>query len=427
MNKTKGYLQRVLLYTVLFLLTIAGFNYYIDPYQLFDVTGQNGSFPIKPEVGKHARMIKAHKVRLLRPDAIILGSSRSEVGLDPNHPSLTDNTNSSFNLSLHSANIYEIYKYLQHAHSIHPVKKAVLGLDFFMFNANKESEKDFDQHRLEPSSYIPIGWYRDIFKALFTYDALLASWNTVVSQNDKSITQYNSGGFPDDNSRIDKIRKKGGHRQAAINNERYSLSESDGFAFFTLFKEQSSQSLTAFQSLSQLLIFSHSENIDLRLFISPIHARKLVVIHKTKLWEEFENWKIMLIENIEHNAPSYSLWDFTGFNEITMEPFPPLSDAKSHMKWYWESSHYKKETGNLILDTIFGLQQPDRYYPKDFGMLISSENIDQHLSNIRSGLPIFNASYLSDISEISTTVANTRTSREILFRRYPNITPAREF
>jgi len=52
------------------------------------------------------------------------------------------------------------------------------------------------------------------------------------------------------------------------------------------------------------------------------------------------------------------------------------------MKNYFESSHYKKVVGNLILNRVLGYQE-DRV-PPDFGTLITPVNIESHLQKIQA-------------------------------------------
>ncbi|MFC1932391.1 hypothetical protein ACFLXU_02005 [Chloroflexota bacterium] len=49
------------------------------------------------------------------------------------------------------------------------------------------------------------------------------------------------------------------------------------------------------------------------------------------------------------------------------------------MQWYWDSSHYKKELGDLMLDKIFNYHESGRIVPDNFGVLITSDNIERHL------------------------------------------------
>lgn len=417
MDFSKSYLIKVGAITSIVLIIIASFNALVDPFGFFGSLIMPKFNQEKPEIQTHVRMIKAHQIRLQKPDVIILGSSRAETGLNPEHPAFSVPQGKRYNLALHSANIYEILRYLEHAQSVHPLKHAVLGLDFFMFNANKQNEADFVEERLAP---MYSGWLKDIFQALFTYDGLMSSLNTIERQ-DKPGIQYFPNGFRDDKNHWEQIQKKGGHHQAAINNEKYTLYALDGFTFFALSNQQ--QKSPGLHSFQKILTFCKVNKIQLHLFISPIHVRKMLLLHQIGLWEEFEHWKKSLVLHIENNAPEYSLWDFTGFNDITTEPFPLIEDKTAQMKWYWESSHYKKETGVLVLNNILNDSPADKKASPQFGIKLTTQNIDQHLSNQRAGRQKFISKYPEIVEEISGLIINTLPRREKLLRKYPDLIP----
>jgi len=71
----------------------------------------------------------------------------------------------------------------------------------------------------------------------------------------------------------------------------------------------------------------------------------------------------------------------------------------SSMEWYWESSHYKKELGDRVLDLIFSHVEPGRVVAEDFGVKISSDNIEQHLAKIRRDREHWRTTHPSDVAE----------------------------
>ena len=64
----------------------------------------------------HLRMAKAYQVRLQKPRAIILGTSRAEFCLDPDHPGFSHRP--TYNLNLSRGNFYEILRYFQHVDAV---------------------------------------------------------------------------------------------------------------------------------------------------------------------------------------------------------------------------------------------------------------------------------------------------------------------
>jgi hypothetical protein len=112
----------------------------------------------------------------------------------------------------------------------------------------------------------------------------------------------------------------------------------------------------------ELLRLSYRNDIDLRLFLSPFHARHLEVIREMGLWDELVRWKRYLLVTTheiakEHGAAPYPVWDFSSYNDYTVEPLPPLEDRDARMRWHWESSHYTRELGDRVLDQVLAGQE----------------------------------------------------------------------
>lgn len=104
----------------------------VDPYYLFGTPDISGINVVRPRYENHVPAVKPYQVRRIKPEAIILGSSRAEVALDPQHPGW--NGKNVFNFGLPSATSYEVMLAFLHAQSVAPLKQAVIGLDFFGFN-----------------------------------------------------------------------------------------------------------------------------------------------------------------------------------------------------------------------------------------------------------------------------------------------------
>lgn len=420
MNLFHNYLVNTCI-TFLFLWVLtAVFNAFIDPFELFNSPLIEHINQQKPQYYSHDRMIKASRVRSWKPDVLVMGSSRAEFGLNPDNPDLLKTATPAFNLGISSANIYEILCYLKHAHQITPLKQVVIGLDLFMFNVYKPNQPDFNENRLAPHI---TGWYWDLFQALLTYDGIKASIKTLDQQSKIPDAVYFPNGFRDHTYSWSQIQETGGHHRAAIDNESYTLSKLDGYVFFSITNDnKSSNPLDTFK---QILTFCQVNHIDLHLFISPEHARKLVLIHKLGLWPEFELWKRNLVTLITENTPEFSLWDFSGFNSITTESFPPIGDNQTQMHWYWESSHYKKEVGNMILHKL--LTNDTGNYPSDFGVQLNPMTIEPLLQQIKVQRDNYIKSNPEIMTEIQTMVTNTATTREQLLKQYPHLKPIAYF
>src|SRR5260221_7358528 len=119
---------------------IVGFNLVIDPFWRFDLVSISGINTQRGQFAPWARLAKAGVVCRMQPTSLVMGTSRVEVGLDPHHPGWQSIPGPTYNLGLAGTGLEEIYLTLQHAvHASPGLRRIVMGLDFLMFNANREA------------------------------------------------------------------------------------------------------------------------------------------------------------------------------------------------------------------------------------------------------------------------------------------------
>jgi hypothetical protein len=147
------------------------------------------------------------------------------------------------------------------------------------------------------------------------------------------------------------------------------------------------QGFVTFDAFRFMLRWAHAKGTDVRLFVTPNPAAVRRLLIALDLGERYEFWLRELVRINEDEAARAGrqplpLWDFSAPNTITREPIPVPGDA-TPMQWYWEFSHYRKETGDLILDRVLDYRDPARRVPADFGVRLTGENIDAHLARSR--------------------------------------------
>ncbi len=364
-------------------LGVLSFILVIDPYGLFQLIDLPGLNTSKPRMYRNARMVKAHYVTNAKPHGLIMGSSRADLGLNAGVAEKIGISNPVFNSSLPSARIREVYAYLRHAHGEGGLHQVVIGLDFFMFDPNVPYEPGFEKGRLALNSNGSV-WLqltKDYLRAFFSYDALEAAIYTLRHQGEYAVS-YLENGSQDPRSRQLKLNEKGGHRTAFKAALRETVTSRDGIAalHYAPSSLEQNEELTVFY---EMLRFCQDEGIHLYLAISPSHALWLQAIWELGVWPDYERWKRDLnnvVEQVRAEAAgnaALELWDFSGFSEIHKEEPPAEGNQDAVMRWYWEASHYKHETGNLVLFRL--MNTPTIGIPKGFGIRLSHENINQHL------------------------------------------------
>ncbi|MDM8560821.1 hypothetical protein QUF82_18460 [Thiotrichales bacterium HSG14] len=374
-----------------YLFSIAIFNWFIDPfgkYQIIKIAGINTEKTQVEMIGN--RTLKA--IGLLGADyhAIILGTSRANNAINPTHAALKK-IGATYNTSLTGTNIYELEKVFDYSLKHHKnLKEVVFSLDFLTFSSRRATNADFEQSMFS-EQYSLWTKLRNTFSLDEVYYSLKTIADNVANKQAAYHTDYTEQGFAKRTFPLPhhqlfiKILSK----NFFVNKQTYA-----GFCY-------SQDRLHRFQ---RILKKSRQRGIFVRLFISPIHAWQLEALRIMGLYATFEQWKRDLVTIIARNAaqypnsPVYPLWDFTGYNSMTTEAIPAQSEQV--MQWYWESSHFKKELGDLVLDRLFSYQSPKRVVPNDFGELIHNDNIEAHLLKLRKEQQHYHQTHPQDIAKI---------------------------
>ena len=397
----KKYLKLLALITLLILVLAGGFNWLVDPYAVYGSPKIKNFNALKPEETTHARTSKAYLVRRLKPEAIILGTSDAEWGIDPDHPGWSYHP--VFNLGIPGGNNYEMLRYLQHADKIQPLKQVLLGLDFLAFSIHSVTADAATEARLAVSydgkANSSLKSIDEIIATLFSVDALGASLNTV--KQEKDTLRYKENGMYEYTA-PNLAAINGYHGIFQMEEESYAKNSSwrDDYKFENLDPDKN-----PFTYYRQILQIAYREGIDLRMFISSAHARLWELLDNFGLWPNIEEWKHTLVSINEEEARNYGkqpfpLWDFSDDNDFTTEAVPAVNDTQTVMRWFMDTRHYKKELGDLVLDRIFGYSAPGRQAPDDFGVLLNSGNIDSVLQKIRSDRQHYQDTHPADVAEI---------------------------
>jgi len=154
---------------------LAGFiSFVIDPYGLYQTTNVIGLNQQKEGVRNKIRLVKSLELPLRKPRTLIMGTSRVHDGINPDHPSLQDYS-PVYNFAVDMNRIHETLLLLRHATENTDVKRVVLGLDFFMFNALQRQNEDFDDTLVGRK----VGATDYLGTTLFSRSAITDSYKTV--------------------------------------------------------------------------------------------------------------------------------------------------------------------------------------------------------------------------------------------------------
>lgn len=353
---SKRWLKIIFSLLSVIICTVSLFNYIVDPYGLY----KNNFLPNKPKDYEYMRLVKLLKLEELKPNSIVIGTSRAEIAIDPAHKYFKK---PSYNLANAGLSLYEAKYYLEEAIKQENLNNVLLVLDWRMFNDVMKKIPDFETYFAN----------RNIYKYLFNFDVLQDSIFTIENQDMKSF--YNSNGVMTEEYMRALININGGHYNIMkIEEKKYYKNISSN----NIYKDTG---MSSFEDFRTILELCYRNKINLDIVFGPSHIRQWEAFDYYKNIETWYKWKkdvVLFVEKIadEQEKTPYRIMDFSIYHELTAETVP--TNPKEEMKYHWEASHYKKELGDILLDRLLDISEY-----KDFGVELNSQNINKHIQNLR--------------------------------------------
>jgi len=358
-KKNIYYLRTLFSFIGIFLFIIGSVNYYFNPLGIYKRPNFFPHGEVYPAAINYLRMHKRERVKDIKPEALIIGSSRPYDGINPKDkffPNLRV-----YNFGLPASSILEQRKAMEFAQAVNPLKEVVIALDFYGFNALKLENKAFDQEKMNPSHLKPIASFIDRYGTILSLDTFVLSLKH--NRYLRKIERYSypeANGHKVYNDGVFKIKQQG----------TYAMFEKPNSFGDYSFQYSTDPKDTSFQHLTAMLDLARNNNIKVTIIINPLHKIVLDYYEEIGKLPLFEEWKRNLIATVKANADKYRaspypLWDFAYHNKITDEDIPAEGDKVSRMKYFWDTNHYKENVGDAILSIIQGKSIPTEY--KNFG------------------------------------------------------------
>ena len=401
MNNSIKFLLIFFLSVVQIFLIIGAFNWWVDPYGVYHPKKYEAKSTIW--MSKQLRLAKAYRIKQLKPLGLVIGASTSELGIDPSHLGWDKNIFPRYNLSLPGANLYENFRFYQHAHALNPPKQILIGLDFVSFNTFTPLSDDFNEEYMIVSRD---GEHQDnrllnIGITLFSLSAIKASQKKIIYRKEGTHL-YNGTQFSGKNKielRNNRLAIMGSAKSYVSKllfpppTHRFCLDDGTGIN-------------SSFQLLMDILEISKKEGADVRLFIQPTHAYLLEVFKIMEVMDDYNKWQyklITLVESVNQKYPEstqFPLWNFGGYNSVTTDKVPSRENPNQTMRWYYDVAHFNKSLGDMIQDRIFNFNANGKIVPEDFGTQINTEKFVRYQAS-------------QDIKQIKYALTNKKDIKEL--------------
>ncbi len=392
------YLRLLAVFVALLCAGLAGFNAFIDPYGYFDPPKISGVNELPLGFNHRPLLAKSLAVSDLRPATIILGNSHAEAAYDPQHPAIT--LRPAYNLAIGGAGLSTLRRYFLEALAAGDLRQVILALDLTLFDpAANAADASLDTVLLTDTTGKPAGdarkWRRLAF-ILLSGTMSSDSWWSYTHQG-KPVAIYGRSGLREEAYDIAQVAREGGTRRASLRVEASFLAGTLRDVESASFRAGYGTTLAALQEIVDL---SASHGIQLKLIINPIHARQNHALDAAGLWPLYENWKRDLVAAAQRSPRPelVSLWDFSGVSSCTAENLPPDANAASAMRWYRESSHFRRVLGNRVFDRVFG--RPDDGACPGLGQRLEPATLAAALAAQRAALRQWVETHAADANEI---------------------------
>ncbi len=366
------YLRYLAISFILVLLIAGSISYLLDPFGYFRINGFRAVSYLGDRVWGGDRTVKPLVLPAIRADTLLLGTSRVKIGFDVDDPDVREYLGTSYNLSLAGGTIDELDKLTRYAMNYHVPSNIIIGLDFGRFvAANRASIPEFVNHDSSLMGCF-IGMLRRVGFALWSKDTLMNAVGSLF----RNHSAYLNGTR---NIAINKRKlKRIGARVQSQEIERLIARRLDRNRNTSTYAE----SMT---TLDRLVGYACSKNVRVKLFISPLHVRQLLLLNTLNFQERYFGWKRELV-NIsgQHRLDGcgVDLVDFSRITRFTTDPFPSIDNLKALPQWYLDSSHYNNLLGKFIIYRLWG----SVHAPHDFGINLDSEVIESQIDASREEL-----------------------------------------
>ena len=377
---------------VLAIATIA-FTIAVDPYRMFGTPTVRGLTELKPRAAEQMSIAKTYQLERVAPKTLLLGNSRTEIGLDPTSRQFPPEQRAVFNAAYAGRDVCTSLLMLRDAIAVRVPENIILAVEFqdilsvpsaLSGPAAKPSSQPGEAERrllVDDSGHRNPAreWqvWKDRFAATLTIDALLDSVTTLLNQNPARSATMTPLGFNPLHEYRDFVARSGYHTLFAAKmadyRRQYAAFAKPDFAHPS---PTMARMDACFLALARLAI---EHRIPLTLYIHPYHADFLDMLDHFGFWTSFEDWKRHLVAQVaglRSDETEIRIIDFSGYNEFTTEPVPAAGDTTSEMRWYWEPGHYKSALGEHILERII-------HGRTGFGRVLTAATIDSVLAEMR--------------------------------------------
>ena len=366
-----SYLKTFLYVSVAVFMAIGLMSYALDPFGMFRGFGLRTDYLLGERIWEDQRKVKDLSLDRLHPDTLITGNSRVQKGFNVYDPALEQRLGYTHNLGLNGANFDEMDYYTRLVMRGQVPRTLIVGLDIGQFTeAGRSDNAEVVNFKFLQDIY-GVDMVKRFSYALWSSQAIKA-WESVLQQP-HSLTIRGTPNFDEEL----KYLMTFGYRRVTLRAE-YNVANRLRMVDWNAYERR-------MRLMDALIADACLQGTVIKLFISPVHVRHLVLLNEMELTEKSFQWKRTLTEIVGRHQVSgcdVALLDFGHITTYTTEPFPDMDNQAYSMQWYWDSGHYKPALGFLILQRLFH----EAGSSTEFGINLTPASIEQSVKAEKTAL-----------------------------------------
>ena len=331
-----AYLRYFLIFTLSIVTLVASTNWFIDPYGFFWSPQISNINAKKTQAVNRSRLVKPYRLDKTLPEILLIGNSRIEMGIPAESELFTSD-------NVYNAGIPGLRPELQWQMALNQIqtnpnlKKIFLSLDYTDFLIQDSAFGSAAKTRTDTieTDYIKIA------QSVFSFDTLISSIKTILTQN-SDVNYITAKGTNVPDTYISVMRTEG--KSALFKQKLGELKNT--FSREHVHASHDSLSHPYHQILDKVINNASAKNIEITFFINPLHITYIEEIEENHKVNDFCRWKNQLATYI--GSAGNTLWDFSLISPYALEPVN-LSKNNEAMQWFWEPAHYKSSLSEILL------------------------------------------------------------------------------
>lgn len=356
------------------ILCVSLFNIFIDPLNVFASPHISFFNTKKPHLDHHRELSRYREALRLCANAGIFGNSRAEIGFDPEGPTWNSKKVSVFNYAIPGTGITNTHRQLLWLQSENCSPREVfLGVEFFDFLGGSVPEP-LPTLQTDPVPQLDSRFFAE---NVLSITGLRDSISTILLQWSLYPALSTERGFNPLLNYTPEVAQNGHYalfRQRAEENIRSWKRKP---LRLRLRPDTPSNDEVVFDAVLSRL---NNAGATTYIIIYPYHAQFRLLLERLGMGGVFSDWKrtvVTIAEKYAKRSSKVEIWDFSGISPETLEAIPEKGDRKTHLNYFWEAGHFKRELGEQVIARILGGGD------SSFGIRLDSSNLENWLEEDR--------------------------------------------